>query len=409
MPACSLLFAGNDVIDAAPTDPIDASSPDADTSCQAECVGVCADEICFLDGTAAFVSGENGNDNENCSMNEPCASLAHALSIVRLDTSPTVVVVEAHTFTESLEVLNAPNALLLYGNGSTIAPDASQTRGGLVVTNSVLNVIGMTFDGSEQSAEYSLVLAQTNSTLHLRDVVVRSASGNGISYEEALGSAQSVVVEQSQMHGIFVRDSAFLLQRGRVQNNMRSGIRALQSSIGPTANLTVEASVVTENVDDGIQITNYPFSIRNSFVAKNMDDGISFGLENITFGTIKLDLSTIANNGAFGVRCGPTVDGPSFLVRGNIVADNIAGQTDCAGTQFVFNQSVVANYDRGLMNNIVQIDFVGSGDYRQQPSSEGIDWSGVRNLDEVADEDADGKPRSLGLGVDIGAFEADAL
>ena len=82
--------------------------------------------------------------------------------------SAAVVVIEAHTFVESLEVPDVPIALQLYGNGSTIAPNGNQTNGALGVIGSELEVI---FDGTN-SAESQLVRARESSILNLRDVSI---------------------------------------------------------------------------------------------------------------------------------------------------------------------------------------------------------------------------------------------
>ena len=146
--------------------------------------------------------------------------------------------------------------------------------------------------------------------------------------------------------------------------------------------------------------------IVNNVVYGNAGGGIGFWIESSgSFTGIKIVNNTIYGNADAGIDIAASAFSGTNLLRNNLFSDN-AQSVSGSLAGFTSDNNLADEVPPGLQAVEGSAEFVDphAADLRLLPGSPGID---IGNADQAPVTDFQGKPRPLGDGVDVGAFEHD--
>lgn len=209
-------------------------------------------------------------------------------------------------------------------------------------------------------------------------------------------------------YGVYANGGMAVVTNSTVSGNTSDGVYA--STFGPA---TVAGSTISGNGGKGVNANGGAATITSSTVYGNASDGLYVGVH----GKTTIANSTICGNGGSGLYSNY---GLVTLIN-TIVAFNAASGLKGTSTSFTAGTShndvyanVTGNYagftpPAGQGNLSLDPLFIdaATGNYRLQGGSPCID-AGDDNAVTAGETDADGKPRIIGLHVDIGAYEYDS-
>ena len=281
--------------------------------------------------TRTFVSAI-GNDNNNCTITQPCATFARAYSLTLADGiiaaldpgkyGPLTITRPITVNGNGWAAITAPAA----GNGFTI----NAVSGNVILT-------GLEIDGA--GAAYNGVVFNSGSSLTITDCVVQNffwdgmhpTTGNGILIQPSSGTIN------------------FAITKTTVSNNSLGGIIYLPSGT-PTANGAIDHVTATGNMD-GIDFIpqsatggSTVAAISNSIVSNNSANGIVAGSGQPL--TLSINSVNVSGNG-FGISASGTA---KVLLGQSVITGNTNGTSNTTSSNTFYS---VQNNLIGLNGNDV--------------------------------------------------------
>ncbi len=299
----------------------------------------------------------------------PCLTISGAQgALPKVTATRTFIKIRTGTYVESVVI-----------DGSTTAGVVLVGEQGAAVT-------------TPTDANLPIIHVQNGAAVSIRELTIRDSTG-GVS-----GNLNS--------NGVVCDAGSVELAQVEVSGNSGTGVTA------GGCPLSIARSIIRNNGNMGIFITESRFSIINSFIANNTGrtvGGVGLvdasdpppGPNTFAFNTIADNVADASGN-ATQVDC--VVGGPGMVLHDNIVWTTTTDPPSVHSTGCTWNYSLIAGGQTGQGNIDAVPDFIVPGtDYHIKTSSP------ARNAGDPAATlsiDFDGDLRPQGLGYDMGADEA---
>jgi len=238
--------------------------------------------------TRTYVSGK-GNDNNPCSVSQPCGTLKAALALT-LPGGEIFVLDSANygavTISQAVSITAAgAGAGILVTSGAAVVVSAGATD--------VVNLRGLVLDGGQTGS--TGIQFNSGAALVVQNAIVRNFSANGISFAPT-GAAQLFVtdttVSGNTNSGILIAPASSNSVSGVVARISASGNGVGILASGGNVNLTMTDTVAGNNTYGVGATSSSAVMVRNSTFSNN-----TIGVSADQSALVRVGQSTLASNG----------------------------------------------------------------------------------------------------------------